>query len=105
MNRTCMGRPSGETGAARMSVSYNGRRVVAKTKSGNPAPMRLLFAIPHYVRSTGDATYGTRSHGSLDCGAGPRIEALTDCLTALHGLFRPAHGIIDHCRRSGRVVP
>jgi hypothetical protein len=67
--------------------------------------MRLLFAIPHYVRPAGEARYGERQHGALDAGHAPRVEALTACLTALHQLFRAAHCLIDHGRRCANAVP
>ncbi len=67
--------------------------------------MRLLVAIPHYVRPAGERRYGERQHGALDAGPDPRVEALTACLTALHQLFHPARCLIDHGRRVARVAP
>jgi hypothetical protein len=66
--------------------------------------MRILVAIPHYVRPAGGQRYGERHHGALDAGPDPRVEALTACLTALHALFQPARCLIDHGRRSARAV-
>ena len=67
--------------------------------------MRILVAIPHYVRPTGDDRYAQRPHGALDGGPAPRIEALSACLTALHSLFHPEHCLIDHGRRHARLAP
>jgi hypothetical protein len=67
--------------------------------------MRILFAIPHYVRPAGAAGSPDRIHGALLAGADPRVEALTACLSALHGLFAPGRCLIDHGRRIARVAP
>jgi hypothetical protein len=66
--------------------------------------MRILVAIPHYVRPAGEGRYAARRHGALDSGASPRVQSLTACLTALHALFPPAHCLIDHGRRSARLT-
>jgi hypothetical protein len=67
--------------------------------------MRILFAIPHYVRPPGEADPTGRIHGALLAGADPRVEALTACLTALHALFSPQRCLIDHERRIAIVSP
>jgi hypothetical protein len=56
--------------------------------------MRILFAIPHYLRTEGDESYRER-----------RADALLACVTALHQLFQPARCTIDHGRRAGRMAP
>ncbi|HKI35793.1 MAG TPA: hypothetical protein VKA46_28315 [Gemmataceae bacterium] len=66
--------------------------------------MRILFAIPHYVRPAGEGRYAERHHGALDTGPEPRVAALAACLTGLHQLFQPAHSTIDHGRRLAHVV-
>lgn len=67
--------------------------------------MRILFTIPHYVQSAVDATADKGKYGSLIGDFDQRVEALTACLTALHGLFRPVHWIIDHSRRAAHDAP
>jgi hypothetical protein len=61
--------------------------------------MRLLFTIPHYASPTAESADGGRRHGSLAADPGPRLRALTECLSALHQLFPPAACFIHHGRR------
>jgi hypothetical protein len=67
--------------------------------------MRVLFTIPHYVRPHPGGARGDRSYGSLAAETGPRVQALTACLSALHQQFRPAHCFIDHARATASAVP
>jgi hypothetical protein len=66
--------------------------------------MRILVAIPHYVRPEADGRPGEGRYAALYAGAERRVAALTDCLTALHSLFSPVRCLIDHGSRSARVV-
>jgi hypothetical protein len=66
--------------------------------------MRLLFTIPHYVRPQPQGARDGRVYGSLAAETGPRIQALTACLTALHQQFHPAHCFIDHARATASAV-
>lgn len=58
--------------------------------------MRVLFTIPHYARPATEE--GGHRHGALASDLGPRVQALTACLTALHQLFNPRRCFIDHAR-------
>ena len=51
--------------------------------------MRILVTIPHYF-SPGSGAYGS---GGAD--PGPRVNALTRTLVALHGCFSPHQGLYD----------
>ena len=64
--------------------------------------MRVLFAIPHYVRPASDVPAQERKHGSTHDGVARRVAALTACLHALHSTFRPAHWAIDHGQCAAR---
>jgi hypothetical protein len=55
--------------------------------------MRILVAIPHYYKPSGGF------YGSQRADPGPRIEALTQCLAALHQNFGPRQGLLDPPRR------
>jgi hypothetical protein len=71
------------------------------------APMRLLFTIPHYYHphAEGVEEAGSESrYGSHAPDPGPRIEALTACLTALHQLFHRRSCFIDHGRQEVRPI-
>jgi hypothetical protein len=57
--------------------------------------MRVLVTIPHYYRHTGEHVLAARSHASLAGDPGPRVGALTACITALHQLYGRAQRIID----------
>lgn len=65
--------------------------------------MRLLFTIPHYyhphAEEKGDAA---GRYGAYAADPGPRIEALTACLTALYQLYQRAPWFIDHARTMAR---
>ncbi|MFZ5789263.1 MAG: calcium-binding protein [Pseudomonadota bacterium] len=55
--------------------------------------MRILVAIPHYYKPS------SGFYGSQRADPGPRIEALTQCLAALHQNFGPRQGLLDPPRR------
>jgi hypothetical protein len=56
--------------------------------------MRVLVAIPHFFDLTREAHRGP-GHGALLGDPGPRMEALTACLSALHQLFGGPQVLID----------
>lgn len=56
--------------------------------------MRILFTIAHFFNPSGNG-----QHGSQRKDPQSRIQALTDCLTALHQLFGKSQCIIDHAQR------
>ena len=58
--------------------------------------MRVLVAIPHYFRPA------SGGHGSLAANPGPRVAALTACVTALHRLFGGPHCLIDVSHKTTR---
>jgi hypothetical protein len=70
--------------------------------------MRVLVTIPHYFgppASPGALTAaGKHRYGAYSPDPGPRIAALSACLTALHGLFPVGVCFIDHGRREARIV-
>src|SRR5579872_2946768 len=61
--------------------------------------MRLLVTIPHYVRPGAEGSDG-HTYGSLAADSGPRLRALTACLSALHQLFNAGPCFIHHGRRT-----
>jgi hypothetical protein len=65
--------------------------------------MRILFTIPHYVRPGGEGPGDGRTFGSLAADPGPRLQALTACLTALHQLYHPTECFIHHGERLARL--
>jgi hypothetical protein len=66
--------------------------------------MRILFAIPHYVRPTAEGQPGEGRYAALNAGPDQRGAALAACLGALHTLFSPGRCLIDHGSRAARVV-
>jgi hypothetical protein len=62
--------------------------------------MRVLFTIPHYYhpqdQPEGEQAGAAPRYGAHTASAGPRLEALTACLTALHQLYRRTPCFIDH---------
>jgi hypothetical protein len=67
--------------------------------------MRILFAIPHYVRPPDQGQPGQGRYAALYAGAEPRVASLTACLTGLHTLFAPGRCAIDHAHRTARPSP
>jgi hypothetical protein len=65
--------------------------------------MRILVAIPHYFEQ-GRATVGQPVHGSLRGETGPRIEALTGCVSSLHQLFGGPQVVIDIASRETKTA-
>ncbi len=63
--------------------------------------MRILVAIPHYFDHGRDRRRGT-GHGSLAGNPAPRVEALTQCISALHQLFGGSQVMIDQIRGDRR---
>jgi hypothetical protein len=59
--------------------------------------MRILVAIPHFFNLSREVRRAP-GHGSLAGDPGPRIEALTACVSALHQLFGCPQVIIDIAR-------
>jgi hypothetical protein len=57
--------------------------------------MRLLVAIPHYFSAARSKDRDDRGHGSLGQDPQPRIEALSECLSALHQQFVPTQCLIN----------
>src|SRR6266702_7428195 len=112
MNRTWMGKseyrnPKSETNSNHQNPNVPEPTRLVSTMASVPGllqsqrlcfPMRVLFAIPHYVSRAGDATTHARKHGSVEGGTERRARALAECLTALQQSFRPTHWIIDHAR-------
>jgi hypothetical protein len=67
--------------------------------------VRLLFTIPHYShpRAAGEADAAGES-GAYAADPGPRIEAVTACLTALYQLYQRAPCFIDHARGTAHSI-
>jgi hypothetical protein len=67
--------------------------------------MRVLVAIPHFAGTGSVIGADGREHGSLK-DTGPRLTALTACLTALHGSFGSPQCSIDHAHLTAKpIVP
>jgi hypothetical protein len=66
--------------------------------------MRILFAIPHYVRPPAEGRPGEGRYAALNAGPDQRAAALAACLSALHALFSPGRCLIDHGSKTARVV-
>jgi hypothetical protein len=66
--------------------------------------MQILVAIPHYVNTAGGAAADGRTHGSLAKDSGPRLAALTACLSALRHHFGGAQCVIDHASKMARPI-
>jgi hypothetical protein len=62
-----------------------------------PKKMRILVAIPHFF-DLSRAVSRAPGHGSLAGDPGPRIEALSACVSALHQLFGRPQVMIDIAR-------
>ena len=60
--------------------------------------MRVLAAIPHYFGPRAAAPDGAR-HGSVGGDPRPRVDALANCVAALHQLYGPAQRVIDIATR------
>ncbi len=65
--------------------------------------MRLLFTIPHYFHP-GRLSDEGRTYGSQATDPGPRVRALTACLTGLHQLFNATPCFIHHDNRMAHQV-
>jgi hypothetical protein len=63
--------------------------------------MRILVAIPHFFDASGEVRRAPE-HGALAGQPGPRIEALSACVSALHQLFGGPQVIIDIARREAK---
>jgi len=55
--------------------------------------MRILVAVPHFYRPS------SGFYGSQRADPQPRIDALTQCMAALHQNFGPRQGLLDPARR------
>lgn len=64
--------------------------------------MRLLAVIPHFFDSGRTNAGDGRHHGSIGKDPAPRVEALSDCISALHQQFDPSQSMIDIARRTTR---
>jgi hypothetical protein len=65
----------------------------------------VLVTIPHFADPNRGHAGDGRAHGSAG-DPGPRVRALTDCLTALHNLFGSPRCVLDHFRKVAvPVVP
>ena len=65
--------------------------------------MRILVAIPHFFDLTREVRREP-GHGSLSGDAGPRIEALSACVSALHQLFGGRQVIIEIASRETKAA-
>ena len=61
--------------------------------------MRILFTLPHFFNPSDGARHGSQTQDPQ-----PRIEALTQCITALHYLFGKSQTSIDIAKRSTTPV-
>jgi hypothetical protein len=65
--------------------------------------MRVLFTIPHYFHHGEGNSGKATSHDSRGGNPLPRLQALTECLAALHRLQRPAF-VLDHVQRGAYAM-
>ncbi len=63
--------------------------------------MRILAAIPHFFDLSREVRRAPE-HGALAGDPGPRIEALSACVSALHQLFGGPQVVIDIARREAK---
>jgi hypothetical protein len=63
--------------------------------------MRILVAIPHFFDLSREVCHSPE-HGALAGDPGPRVEALSACVSALHQLFGDPQVIIDIARREAK---
>jgi hypothetical protein len=66
--------------------------------------MRLLVAIPHYFGGAGSRARDDQAHGSLGHDPQPRVEALSECLSALHQQFSATQCLINIEQRVANAV-
>jgi hypothetical protein len=59
--------------------------------------MRLLFTVVHFFRG---GAKGLRNYGSMNRDPAPRVQALTDCISALHEHFGGAQYALNHGQRT-----
>src|SRR5258707_7200976 len=60
--------------------------------------MRLLFTVVHFFRR---GAKGLRNYGSMGRNSDARVQALTDCISALHEHFGGAQYSLNHGQRKG----
>lgn len=63
--------------------------------------MRLLFTVVHFFRG---GAKGLRNYGSMGRNPAPRVQALTDCISALHEHFGGGQFSLNHGQRQASAA-